>query len=249
MVTTKYMKEALGNGMRGVSRYSHRPKLWVGEALGAAGLVTGVAGSLIGGSMSSKAAKRAAARQRAQEAREEAWYNRRYNEDYLDTKAGQNLVRRAKEFAQESWKRAAGAKAVAGGTDAAAAQAKEAGNKMVADTIGNIAATDAERKAQVDSQHRQAQEKFMQMDMQREMAKAQNITTAAQGLSNSLMSAGAALSSPNLSGGSNKSKPVTTANENSVPTSTPSNTPIDGDVFAVDGMGNSIYSKRDFVGV
>ena len=181
------------------------PKLWIATAIGAA---AGLASSLFGGAKASSAARAAERRQREQEAKEQAWYNRRYNEDYVDTAAGQNLVRRAKDYARETWRKAAGAQAVAGGTDAATALAKEAGNKMVGDTIANIAATDQQRKSQVDAMHRQAESQFAQMDMQREMQRAQNITNAAQSASNALLSAGSAVEqagagSVSLQGGSN----------------------------------------------
>ena len=182
-------------------------KEWIATAIGA-GL--GLATSLVGGSQAAKAARRAERRQRAQEAKENAWYNRRYNEDYVDTAAGQNLVRRAKEYAKENWRKAAGAQAVAGGTDAATQMAKDAGNKMVGDTIANIAATDQARKAQVDNMHRQTEAQFAQMDMNRELNRAQNITNAAQNASNALFSAGATLDAmgdkTNLIGKSNNSK-------------------------------------------
>lgn len=195
----------LGEG----SEYAPSHKQWIATAIGVG---ASLASSLIGGSKASQAAKAAERRQREQEARENAWYTRRYNEDYADTAAGQNLVRRAKEYAKENWRKAAGAQAVAGGTDAATQMAKDAGNKMVGDTIANIAATDQARKAQVDNMHRQAEQNFAQMDMNREMQRAQNITNAAQNASNAIMSAAGALeqtgaSKVNLGGGSNNSVP------------------------------------------
>lgn len=223
-MVTKYVNQPLGmgigDGLQGArlgdvgrcgasvdAAYVRQPKLWIGAAIGA-GL--GVASSILGGIAASKAAKKAERRQREQEAKEEAWYNRRYNEDYLDTAAGQNLVRRAKDFANSQWRRAAGAQAVAGGTDAATAQAKEAGNKMMGDTMANIAATDQARKAQVDNMHRQAESQFAQMDMARENQRAQSITNASQAASNAMMSIGAAADqasakTTNLAGGSNQS--------------------------------------------
>jgi hypothetical protein len=188
----------------------NQPKLWIVSAIGAG---VGLASSLIGGISASKASKEAERRQRQQEAKENAWYTRRYNEDYVDTAAGQNLIRRAKDYAREQWKRAAGAQAVAGGTDAATAMAKEAGNKMVGDTIANIAATDQQRKANVDTQHRQAEAQFAQMDMNRELQRAQNITNAAQSASNAIMSVAGAVdqasgAKPSLQGGSNHSSPL-----------------------------------------
>lgn len=206
-MVTKFVNQPLGMSISGAPSR----KEWIAAAIGAVG---GIASSLIGGSAASDAARAAERRQRQMEARENAWYTRRYNEDYIDTAAGQNLVRRAKEYAKEQWKKAAGAQAVAGGTDAATQMAKDAGNKMVGDTIANIAATDQSRKAQVDNMHRQAEQQFAQMDMNREMQRAQNITNAAQAASNAIMSAGAAIEqgsakAPSLQGGSNNGKPVT----------------------------------------
>lgn len=199
----------------------NQPKLWIASAIGAG---VGLASSLFGGISASKAAKEAERRQRQQESSERAWYNRRYNEDYVDTAAGQNLVRRAKDYARENWRKAQGAQAVAGGTDAATAMAKEAGNRMVGDTIANIAATDQARKSHVDDMHRQAEQQFAQMDMNREMQRAQSITDAAQGASNAIMSTAGAVdqasaTKPNMQGGSNNSK-ITTP---STPTSSVSN--------------------------
>jgi hypothetical protein len=190
-----------------------REKRWIATALGVGG---GLAASLFGELAASDAAKQAEKRQREQEAREEAWYNRRYNEDYLDTAAGQNLVRRAKDYAQAQWKKAAGAAAVTGASDAAAQVAKDAGNKMMGDTIADIAATDAQRKAHVDDLHHQSQERFAQMDMQRDMQRAENVTKAAGAASNAMMNVGVAAEQgaskvPNLTGGGNNSKVVTPA--------------------------------------
>lgn len=184
-------------------------KEWIATAIGAA---AGLASSLIGGAKAADAAREAKREQRMAEARENAWYNRRYNEDYLDTAAGQNLLRKAKDFATTQWKKAEGARAVGGGTEASAAMAKEAGNKMVGDSVANIAANDQARKAQVDNMHRNAQDRFTQMNMNRELNRAQNITTASQNASNAILSATAAIDSAksqgntgntSLAGGSN----------------------------------------------
>lgn len=206
--------------MRGISRFIGSPlgmgesfvpmkKEWIATAIGAG---VGVLSSILGGASASRAAKAAERRQRAMEAKEQAWYNRRYNEDYSDTAAGQNLIRRAKDYAKEQWKKAAGAQAVAGGTDAATQMAKDSGNKMVGDTIANIASTDQERKANVDNIHMQNQQNFAQMDMQREMNRSQAITDAASQASNAIMQAASAFE-PNLKGGGNKSVPVQTEQE------------------------------------
>lgn len=181
-------------------------KMWIATAIGA-GL--GLASSLIGGRAASRAAKKAERRQRQREAEENAWYTRRYNQDYLDTAAGQRLVERAKSYAREQWRKAAGAQAVGGGTDAATQLAKDAGNKLVGDTYGNMAATDTQRKAQVDAMHQQNLANFAQMDMNRELQRAQSITNASSAASNAAFFAGATVDSmekPDLVGSDNKGR-------------------------------------------
>jgi hypothetical protein len=223
----KYISKPLGQG----NCFAPSRKEWIGAAIGAIG---GIASSLIGGSAASDAAREARRERERAEAKEQAWYNRRYNEDYLDTAAGQNLVRRAKEYAKENWKKAAGAQAVAGGTAAATQMAKDAGNKMVGDTIANIAAADTQRKANVDNIHMQNEQRFSQQRQSEQLQRAQNITSAAQAASNAMMSIGGAVDqasakTPNLQGGDNNSKVVTT---------TPVSTPVsDGtNPFVQDGV-------------
>lgn len=226
-MVTKLVNQPLGMGICGAPSR----KEWIASAIGA-GL--GIASSIFGGVQASKAAREARRERERAEAREQAWYNRRYNEDYLDTAAGQNLVRRAKDYAKENWKKAAGAQAVAGGTDAATAMAKDAGNKMVGDTIANIAAADTQRKANVDNIHMQNEQRFSQQRQSEQLQRAQNITNAAQAASNAMMSIGGAVDqasakTPNLEGSDNKSKVVTT---------TPASTPVsDGtNPFVRDGV-------------
>ena len=101
-------------------------KCWIATALGIAG---SVASSIFGGNKAKKAA-RAAAKERTYRANaEKAWYDKAYNTDYMDTKAGQNMLRRAQEIQDEYVRKADGAAAVGGGTAAATAQAKEAANR------------------------------------------------------------------------------------------------------------------------
>lgn len=178
----------MGNGM------TPAHKEWIATAIGAA---AGLASSIIGGVSASAAARESARIQRRREAEEEAWHTRRYNENYLDTAAGQNLVRRAKAMYDRSIKRAEGARAVAGGTDASVAQAKESANNAMGETMANIAANDTARKDRVDEMHQKNLDKFAQQDMAREQGRAQAITSAAQQASNALISAGAAIESAN----------------------------------------------------
>lgn len=211
--TDRFVGKPLGMGA-GAGRVSDtlaggfgvpEPKMWIASAIGAG---VGLASSLFGGMAASEAQKAAERRQKQAESKEAAWHKRKYNEDFVDTAEGQNLVRRAKDFARENWKKAQGAAAVGGGTNAATAMAKEAGNKMVSDTIANMAAQDTKRKSQVDDQHRQAEMQFAQMDMDRANQKAANIQQAAGAASNAIMSVAGAVdqataSHTSLQGGGN----------------------------------------------
>ena len=201
-----------------VNPYSPMKKEWVATAIGAG---AGLLSSFIGGSAASSAAREAERRQRALEAKEDAWYNRNYYQDYLDTAAGQNLVRRARQMYDRNIKRAQGAAAVSGATDASVQMAKDSANQALGDTMANIAANDTARKSQVDATHMRNQQNFAQMDMNREMQRAQNITNAAQAASNAMMSAGAAVdqantSQANINGGSNNGSTVEKPSVNKV---------------------------------
>lgn len=167
-----------------VPSYGVRRKEWVQIALAAAS----VASSLIGGAASKKKQEAAERVQRGRENSENAWYQRRYNEKYTDTAAGQAMINEAKDYARENWKKASGAAAVTGGTDAATAQAKEAGNKMIQGAIRNMASADTARKDAADATHMQMQDNFAKQRIAMEQSKAENIANTASGVSNGLMS-------------------------------------------------------------
>lgn len=198
----KAVNQPLGDG----NMYQPREKRWIQLALAGASL----ASSLFGGAKAAKERREAERRQRAREAEENADYTRRRYEGYIDTAAGQNLIRRAKELYKSGWKKAKGAQAVGGGTEAATAMAQEAGNKMLGDTIANIAANDTARQDRLDERHQQSRDNFAKMDMQRHETNAQYITNASQNASNAMLTAASVLgqdsaSTSNLAGGSNNS--------------------------------------------
>lgn len=155
-------------------------KKWV---LGAASLALGIGSSLFGANKAKKAARRAQAENQYRTNAEKAWYDKNYNTDYLDTKAGQNLMRRAQEVQDEYIRKADGAAAVGGGTAASVAQAKESANKAMGDTIANIAAQDTSRKQHVEDAHLANTQQLSRERQQIEQQKAQNTSDAAQNLS------------------------------------------------------------------
>lgn len=162
-------------------------KEWV---LGAASLALGVGSSLFGANKAKKAARRAQAENQYRTNAEKAWYDKNYNTDYLDTKAGQNLMRRAKEVQDEYVRKADGAAAVGGGTAASVAMAKEAANKAMGDTIANVAAQDTARKQHVEDAHLQNTQQLSRERQQIEQQKAQATSDAAQNASNAMFNFG-----------------------------------------------------------
>lgn len=162
-------------------------KEWI---LGAASLAAGIGASLFGANKAKKAARRAQAENQYRTNAEKAWYDKNYNTDYLDTKAGQNLMRRAQEVQDEYVRKADGAAAVGGGTAASVAMAKEAANKAMGDTIANVAAQDAARKQHVEDAHLQNTQQLSRERQQIEQQKAQATSDAAQNASNALFNFG-----------------------------------------------------------
>lgn len=162
-------------------------KEWI---LGAASLALGVGSSLFGANKAKKAARRAQAENQYRTNAEKAWYDKNYNTDYLDTKAGQNLMRRAQEVQDEYIRKANGAAAVGGGTAASVAQAKESANKAMGDTIANIAAQDTSRKQHVEDAHLQNTQQLSRERQQIEQQKAQATSDAAQNASNAMFNFG-----------------------------------------------------------
>ena len=162
-------------------------KEWV---LGAASLALGVGSSIFGANKAKKAARKEQKENTYRSNAEKAWYDKNYNTDYLDTKAGQNLMRRAQEVQDEYVRKANGAAAVGGGTAASVAMAKEAANKAMGDTIANIAAQDTARKQHVEDAHLANTQQLSRERQQIEQQKAQATSDAAQNASNALMSAG-----------------------------------------------------------
>ena len=201
-------------------------KEWV---LGAASLALGIGSSLFGANKAKKAARRAQAENQYRTNAEKAWYDKNYNTDYLDTKAGQNLMRRAQEVQDEYIRKADGAAAVGGGTAASVAQAKESANKAMGDTIANIAAQDTSRKQQVEDAHLANTQQLSRERQQIEQQKAQATSDAAQNASNALFNFGVNQLGSELEGAktqnSSKLGGSASANDNKNVTQTPKVSP------------------------
>lgn len=201
-------------------------KEWI---LGAASLALGVGSSLFGANKAKKAARRAQAENQYRTNAEKAWYDKNYNTDYLDTKAGSNLLRRAQEVQDEYIRKADGAAAVGGGTAASVAQAKESANKAMGDTIANIAAQDTSRKQHVEDAHLANTQQLSRERQQIEQQKAQATSDAAQNASNAMFNFGVNQLGSELEGAktqnSNKLGGSANANDNKNVTQTPKVSP------------------------
>lgn len=143
------------------------------------GVLGGVASSVIGGMQAQRAAKNANAELVAQRKKNEDWYNRRYNEDYTQSAEAQAAMTKARELAQEQMKAARGTAAVMGGTEAGVAAAQASANKMLADTMGNIAQNATARKDAVESQYMQREAELSEAQRQVHNQQAANATAAA----------------------------------------------------------------------
>lgn len=172
----------------GISELSGANNPMIG-LLGAASLGLSVGSSLFGAHKAKKAARKALREQKYRANAEKAWYDKEYNTDYLDTKAGQNLMRRAQEVQDDYIRKANGAAAVGGGTAASAAMAKEAANRTMGNTIANIGANDTARKASVSDQHMRNEQNLSKQREDIYNQQAANTTAAAQNMSNAMMSA------------------------------------------------------------
>lgn len=171
----------------GVSEVSGaKNPMWL---LGAAALGLSVGSSIFGGISARKAAKKALRENKYRMNAEKAWYDKEYNTDYLDTKAGQNLMRKAQEVQDNYIRKADGAAAVGGGTAASTAMAKEAANRAMGNTVANIGANDTARKASVSDQHMRNESNLSQQREAIYNQQAQNVSNAAQSMSNALAAA------------------------------------------------------------
>lgn len=150
---------------------------------------TAIGSTVYGAAKSASANRKAQAQVDAERAQNAAERRRKMNENYLDTAAGQNLIRVARDEANKVYKQAEGAAAVAGATDSSKQMAKDAGNKMMGDAIANIAANDTARKDNLDASYRATDRQLAQQQISLEQQRGQNIANAASQIGSSLMGA------------------------------------------------------------
>lgn len=169
--------------------YAPRKKEVLPLAVPLAFAAASAATSIFGGVKSANANREAQKALKSESNATEAERRRRLAEGYLDTSAGQNLLRILREERDKIWKREEGSASVAGGTEAAKAMAKEAGNNMTGDTVANIAAQDTARNDAIDASYRADLSRLNQQQIAAQQAQGQADAQAASGASNAFMNA------------------------------------------------------------
>jgi hypothetical protein len=173
-----------------VGCYGVRPKCWVAAAVGAA---VGLASTLIGSHESAKKEREARRKEAQSHARQQAYWNRKENESYADTASGQNMIRLARDYADRNWKKAQGAAAGGGGTEAATAMAKESGNRMVGDTVAHMSAMDTARQDRAGAERMREDASYAATEAGHLRTQGANIANTASAMGNAAMSLGSAL--------------------------------------------------------
>lgn len=138
-----------------------------------------IGGSIFGGIKASQAIKKMKQNVQDQMRENQDWYDRRYNEDATQRADAQALLNKTEESIRSRNRQAAGQQAVMGGTEEAAAAAKEANNKVLADVTTNIAANADARKDQIEQQFMGKKSALNNQLNNFEQQKAQAITQAA----------------------------------------------------------------------
>ena len=145
----------------------------IGSIVGAA---SSLASGIAGGIKARKAARKANAVLDKQAKENEDWFNRRYNEDYTQSAEAQAALTKARELADEQYRKASGTAAVVGATDESVAQAKKA-------AASGIATNATARKDAVESQYLNTKNNISNQRLSIYNQQAANATQAAnQGL-------------------------------------------------------------------
>ena len=109
----------------------------------------GLGQSIYSGIKAGEDRKKADALQTKQESDNEKWYNNEYYTDYSKRADSQNLLKRLKETTDSNNKQVEMTQAITGATPESVQASKNANNKVIADTYGNLAAMGARFKDNV----------------------------------------------------------------------------------------------------
>ena len=170
----------------------------------------GLGQSVYSGIKAGQDRKAGEAMQAKQEADNESWYNKEYYTDYTKRADSQNLLKRLKETTDTNNKQNEMTAAITGATDESVQAGRNANNKVVSDTFGNLAAMGARYKDNVMQTYMGRKDNLSRQAYNSLMQKAQSNET---GMYNGINQVGAGVmgASGNLYGTNNTNVPNPTA--------------------------------------
>lgn len=193
----KFLNQPLGKSDLSGGFAPEKRYIWPAIIMAAA-----AAGSAIYGAAKSNSANRQAQAQLdAEKAITQAERTRKKYENPFDRADVQNVIRVARREADKIWKREQGTAAMTGATERAA-MAKEYGNNMVGEAVANIAASDQQRKDNIDASYRAEERALAQQQIANEQQKGQNIANAAGQVASALGSAAMSYAGTHIGAGS-----------------------------------------------
>lgn len=170
-----------------------------------------LASSVAGGIANSKARKKQEQMLQQQLKDNQAWYDRKYNEDPTKRADTVRLLTQMQEQIKNRNKAAKGRQAVMGGTEDSTTAVKEANNKTLADTTGQIVAANENRKDAIEQQYQQNKRQIEGQQMQMEADKAGNTANVVAGVAGTAANIASAIDSGGGKGKAAGSRPSVAA--------------------------------------
>ena len=149
------------------------------------GIIGGAAGALggiFGGLSKNKMLKKMRNMINEQKRENQDWYDRRYNEDATQRADARALLNRTEEAIRQRNAEVAGAQAVAGGTEEAAAAQRAANSRMMSEAVSGIAAQADSRKDAIESRYMKNRQALNEQLNELDLGKAQAVASAASGM-------------------------------------------------------------------
>lgn len=129
------------------------------------GTATSLASGIYGGVKSAKAAKQQKSLINEQQAKNDAWFNKNYYQNYLDSSEARAAIKRVENTMKKRNEEAQATAAITGATPESVLAQQENNQKLMSDTIDNLAARSDVRKEQIDAVNQQNQQNIMNMRM------------------------------------------------------------------------------------
>ncbi len=144
------------------------------------GALAGIGSSIFGGASASRAMKRYKSMLESQRVENRNRFDREYNEDATQLSDARAVITRTEEAFRERNRRAAGSRAVTGGTEESVAATKAANGQALADVSASIAADSGRRKDVLRSQFEAKDDALLSQLNGLQVQKAGNVSQGAQ---------------------------------------------------------------------